>query len=431
MSGILQLFPFSGGAVQNYWIATLGGSSLDQGRGITTDSSGNVYVVGGESSQGQGLSDALLTKYDTDGNIQWQYILGGTSNDYFYGIKVDSSGNIYVGGYSNQGATSNDVLIAKYNSSGTLQWQRILAGLAANSDTGQSLAIDSSSNVYISGYYNNNQQLIAKYDSTGAIQWQRLFQANSNGYGISIDTSNNIYVCGYSDVGSAGSNDAFIAKYNTSGTVQWQRILGGTLTDQALSITTDGSGNVYISGQTNSQGAGSVDALIAKYDSTGAIQWQRILGGASAEFGRAIVSDSSGNVYFTGSTTSGTSPSDVIIAKYNTSGTIQWQRYLDGGYDEIAYGITLDNKNNFYITGYSISQSHSNQDVLIAKLPTDGSKTGTYGIWTYAASSFTAATSTLTSATSTATETAGLLVDSAGSLTTGTSTLTSTVTSVI
>ena len=243
---------------QDYWIATLGGTGSDYGQAIAVDSSGNVYVTGYTASQGAGGNDALITKYDTSGTIQWQRSLGGSGTERGQGIAVDSSGNVYVTGYiTSQGAGGNDAIIAKYNTSGTIQWQRILGG--ASSEIG---------------------------------------------YGIAVDSSGNVYVAGSTASQGAGGNDAIIAKYNTSGTIQWQRSLGGAGDDVFYGIAVDGSGNLYVTGLTNSQGAGGNDALITKYDTSGTIQWQRSLGGSGTERGQGIAVDSSGNVYVTGYITS-------------------------------------------------------------------------------------------------------------------------------
>jgi uncharacterized delta-60 repeat protein len=425
-----------------YWIGTLGGAANDQGNGIAVDSSGNVYVTGYTSSQGSGGNDVLIAKYNNSGTIQWQRTLGGIDSDYGTSIAVDSSGNVYIGGYTrSQSAGGFDVLITKYNTSGTIQWQRTLGGSAF--DYGTSIAVDSSGNVYVAGYaYSPSggaqpDVLITKYDTSGTIQWQRTLGGSGYdfGYGIAVDSSGNVYITGYTDSQGSGGADVLIAKYNTSGTIQWQRTLGGANTDVGVDIAVDSSGNSYITGYTASQGSGNNDVLITKYDTSGTIQWQRILGGSDLEQGYSIAVDSSGNSYITGYTASqGAGGADVLIAKYNTSGTIQWQRTLGGANTDAGYGIAVDSSGSIFITGSTTSAGAGSSDLLITKLPGDGSKTGTYTVGgssiTYAASTLTAATSTLTSATSTLTSSTSTLTDATSTLTSSTSTLTSSVTTI-
>ena len=418
-----------------YWIATLGGASTDFGQGIALDGFGNCYVTGVTESAGAGIRDLLITKYDTSGTIQWQRVLGGTNNDIGSGIAVDGSGNCYVAGdTASAGAGSNDVLITKYDTSGTIQWQRVLGG--TNNDAGYGIAVDGSGNCYVAGYTNSagagsGDVLITKYGTSGTIQWQRVLGGTNNdaGYGIAVDGSGNCYVAGDVASAGAGGEDVLITKYDTSGTIQWQRVLGGASGDAGYGIAVDSSGNCYVTGYTYSAGAGSDDVLITKYDTSGTIQWQRVLGGASGDGGYGIAVDSSGNCYVTGYTNSaGAGSNDVLITKYDTSGTIQWQRVLGGASSDVGRGIAVDGSGNCYVTGQTNSSGAGAADVLIAKLPGDGSKTGTYGPWTYQASSLTAATSSLTAATSSLTASTSTLTAATSSLTAATSTLTSTVT---
>ncbi|MCA3302442.1 MAG: SBBP repeat-containing protein [Roseomonas sp.] len=234
---------------------------------------------------------------------------------------------------------------------------------------------------------------------------------------------------GYTQSAGAGAADVLIAKYDTSGTIQWQRVLGGVSNDIGFGIALDSSGNCYVAGRTTSTGAGNNDVLIAKYDTSGTIQWQRVLGGGINDEGYGIALDSSGNCYVAGYTLStGAGAADVLIAKYDTSGTIQWQRVLGGTNADYGQSIAVDSSGNCYVTGYTQSAGAGAADVLIAKLPGDGSKTGTYGAWIYQASSLTASTPSFTAATSSLTAATSTLTAATSSLTAATSTLTSTVT---
>ncbi len=406
--------------VGSAWIASLGG------QGVEVDSSGNVYTCGTSNSIGQGSNEIFVVKYNSAGVIQWQRSLGGTASDYGYGLALDSSGGVYVGGMTSSiGNGSNYFFLAKYDSSGTIQWQRALG--SSNNDQGLNVATDSSDNVYICGTSATSgagmeELIIAKYNSSGTIQWQRRLggSANDVAYGVATDSSDNVYVCGATRSNSS-NNDILIAKYNSSGTIQWQRLLYSSVQqDIARRIATDSSGNVYISGYTNSIGQGNSDFLIAKYNTSGTLQWQRIIGGAVSEYGYGIAVDSSGGVYFGGSTNSVVAyDNDIFLAKYNSSGVIQWQRYLTYDWDTL-YDLTVDDSGSLYLTG----------GLATAKLPTDGSLTGTYGSYTYAASSLTEAASTLTSSSSSLTAGTSYISEQSVSLTDAASSLTSTVTSL-
>ena len=429
MSSLISLFsPFNGST--KFWIKLLGGANSDAGTDIAVDSSGNVYVTGHTGSQGAGGNDILITKYNTSGVIQWQRTFGGASSDVGTDIAVDSSGNVYVTGHTLSNGTYN-VLIAKYNTSGVTQWLRTLGG--TGDAAGYSIAVDSSGNVYVTGYTVSDGAydiLIAKYNTSGVIQWQRTLGGTSNDTGNSIaaDSSGNVYVTGYTGSQGDGTYNVLIAKYNTSGVIQWQRTLSGAGTDTGAGIAVDSSGNVYVTGYTGSQGDGTYDILIAKYDTSGVIQWQRTLSGTSNDAGTDIAVDSSGNVYVTGYTGSrGAGGNDILITKYNTSGVIQWQRTFGGASGDVGTGIAVDSSGNVYVTGYTGSQGDGTYDILIAKLPSNGSLAGTYGNFIYQASTLTDTTSTLTTVPSALTDTTSALTTVPSALTTATSTLTETV----
>lgn len=410
-----------------YWFSTLGIANTTIGNEVKVSNTGDIYIAGYTTDQGQGSLDALIAKYDSYGTLQWQRILGSSVADQFIGIDFDSLGDIYVVGVAN---TGGDALIAKYNSSGTIQWQRTLSG--GSIDIAQGIVVDSSNNIYIAGYTasegaGSNDFLIAKYDSSGNIQWQRTLGSvtSQTADGISVDTSGNIYIIGRS--GAADGTQLSLFKYNSSGTFQWNTTLGisAALPTVGHEIVIDSANNIYVTGYTSNQGQGGNEALLAKYNTSGTLQWQRILGGASSDIAFGVALDTSGNIYIAGRTSSqGAGNNDFLIAKYNSSGTIQWQRTFGNSASNIANSIDLDSSNNICVLG------SSGVFALLLKVPSDGSLTGTYGGYVYATSTLTAATSTLSTLTDSLTSSTSTLTSSASSLVGATSTLTSTTISI-
>ena len=119
------------------WTKQLGTSSIDLGIGVTTDSSGNIYLTGFtkgglDGNTNSGESDIFLIKYNSSGTKQWTKQLGTTSDDWGNSVTTDSSGNIYLTGFTKGGLDGNnssgesDIFLIKYNSSGTKQWTKQL-----------------------------------------------------------------------------------------------------------------------------------------------------------------------------------------------------------------------------------------------------------------------------------------------------------------
>jgi hypothetical protein len=399
------------------------------GQAITGDSDGNLYVAGDINDLNYDAS-LLVAKYDNTGTIQWQRRLSGASTSRGYGIAVDSSGNVYVCGVIS-GSTQNGFL-AKWNSSGTLQWQKALDGNAL--DTFNAIKVDSSGNSYIVGTSNVSSLQgiqIVKYDTSGNVTWQRRLAPSSgktaSGSGVGVDSSGNVYVFGQSN--NVTNQDLLLAKYNSSGTLQWQKRLytSGGYTSSARGLAVDSDGNSYFCGYSN---AYPYTSIVAKYDTSGSLQWQRTVTEVNGVQAQAVVVDSSSNVYFLCGI-----DFDHVIIKWNSSGTVQWQREMaitDAGEQSVtALGIGPDSK--YYTSGF-VSDNDFNYSVLFTKLPTDGTQTGTYAVsgidYAYSTTSQTITTSTFTDATTSLTSSTSTLTATTPSLTNTTTTLTSTVTTL-
>ena len=231
----------SSGVLQ--WQKQLGASGVTFYVGsIAVDSTGNVYVVG--SSDVTGGSSIELVKYNSSGIVLWQKNLASGA-DYIdgYGITTDTSGNIYVNG--NFYISSAFYMgVVKYDSSGNLLWQRRIRGGGATTTVGNSLAIDSNGYVYSIGY-TGASGLIVKYDSSGNIQWQRVLYTSGTTVftGVSINSAGNIIVSGYSDV--SGNVDFVFASLPSDGSKTGAYTVGAysftyvasSLTDSAASLS--------------------------------------------------------------------------------------------------------------------------------------------------------------------------------------------------
>jgi uncharacterized delta-60 repeat protein len=411
----------SSGTMQ--WVKQFGSSDgTCQANGVSVDASGNSYTTGYTSGglNGNplvGSYDFFIVKYNASGTLQWLNQVGAASdNTVANGVWADASGNSFVVGYTSAGLNGNpdasfyDYFIAKYNTAGTLQWLKQL-GASATATYAQGVSVDPSGNSYVAGYtygglYGNTRTgtqdlFVAKYDPSGTLQWVKQRGASSTytwGQGVSVDASGNSFIAGYTEGGiddtrrfPNGVRDFFIAKYNTSGTIQWLKQLGVSgQYSQGFGVSLDPSGNSYIGGVTtgglnsNTQ-TGANDLFVAKYNSSGTLQWLKQIGVASQEAqGRGISVDASGNSYIAGYTSGGLNGntqagvSDSVLAKYNTSGTLQWLKQL-GVTSQASYGlgVAMDPSGNSYVVGNSLGGLNGNTrtgttDFFVAKYNSSG-----------------------------------------------------------
>ena len=415
---------------ETYYSVNFGGNFGERMYGVAIDGSGNLYSSGQTDSFGSGIYSLLLVKLDKDGVVQWGRSFASTGVEYSEEsaetVAVDSSGNSYISGHS-QSFSPTRAVYAKYNTSGVLQWQRSLSKSGGVGSGG--VAVDNSDNLYAFG-----TNYILKSNSSGTAQWQRTTLSTTNWRAATFDSSDNLYITG------DYSNDLVVTKYNSSGTEQFTRKLSlSSYFVRGRGIGLDSSGNIYVSGNFRpvSGGNNNNGAVIAKWNSSGVLLWQRKLDSASNEDSSdALAIDSSDNIYIVGSANATGNYTEGLIAKYNSSGTIQWQRtFSKSGSPSSKYangsGMVVDSKDNIYPLFYSnFATSSSGFDGLLYKLPNDGSLTGTHNGVIYGASSVPESAGGFTGSSITINSGTGYGSWSSISLTSATETITSTVTDI-
>lgn len=351
-------------------------------RNISADNSGNTVSVGyfrgavtfGKSTNSMtltsmGSADGFIAKHDTDGNLIWATQIGGSVNDQdIYNVDVDNTGNVTVTGYlkgtttfystngtSSSYTTSNtyyaQIFVAKYNSSGVLQWFKTAGSSSSYDCIGEGVTFDGLGNIFFSGRYrgsvafagqtlnsisNTDDIFIAKLNSAGDLIWVKTAGGSSNtesGIRLVCDNSNNTYLLGiYSGTAnfgetasivsytSRGEFDLFLAKYDPNGGLIWAKTIGGIYSDYLGGIAYSSVANaIYIAGSyratiTFGPGLGSnplasvggntgyYNGFFAKYDLNGNIQWSVRNGNTNSEhnYCNGVSCDNSGNPYITG-----------------------------------------------------------------------------------------------------------------------------------
>ena len=402
------LWPIAGNTITQL-MATLATGNYGGGYNLALDPAGNAYLIGATNISGS--NSVSIFKFDKGGTLLWQKGFpspSGTIDPYGFGI--DSSNNVYLVATYAQSPTRS--MLMKIDTNGNLVWQRLLSvpGNTTISCTG--LAVDSSGNSYVGGYIqNNNTAILIKYDTNGTLVWQNI-TAPSSGYtitSVALDTSGNIYACGL-----ISGSQITTFKFNSSGTIQWVRNLNGSY---ANSNAVDASGNVYTLGWSNT--VSNIGLILVKYDTNGNFQWQKRLSALTGDRSARVCLDTSGNPYILGYLGTGNNP--YIIARYNPSGTLQWQNTLDTGGPGPG-GIAIDAVGNIVVCIHAKpSGAPGTNTVFFARLPADGTKTGTRTVGSttvvYSGSSSADNTATLTASSPTTTTQSGPAADAAGTST--------------
>jgi hypothetical protein len=279
--------------------------------------------------------------------------MGGTSSDEGLSLALDSSNNVLLTGSfmgtadfdpstgtaNLTSAGGNDIFLAKYDASGNYVWAKRMGG--TSTDVGMSLALDSTGNVLLTGYFKG----VANFNPAGT-----------------------------ANLTSAGGNDIFLAKYDASGNYVWANKMGGTNEDQGASLAIDGSGNVVLTGTFNNFQnwdfstfpatiTSGKSIFLAKYNASGDNIWENHIGTNAA--GSSLALDGSGNVVVTGNfigtedfdqgagTANLTSAGleDIYLAKYDASGNYVWSKGIGGSDYDQSTSLTLDGSGNVLLTG--------------------------------------------------------------------------------
>ncbi|WP_065119701.1 T9SS type A sorting domain-containing protein [Chryseobacterium cucumeris] len=335
---IVKLNP--AGGIQ--WQKTLGGSNVDDAQSIRQTTDGG-YIIAGSSNSGDGdISgnhgnyDYWIVKLDSNGNMQWQKSLGGSSMDMAQSIQQTSEGGYIVAGSSssNDGDVSGnhgggDYWIVKLDINGNIQWQKSLGGSSSEQvnsvqqtfDGGYIIAgttVSTDGDITVS--YGNNDFWVVKLDSGGNMQWQKTLGNIGDNIGYYAQQT---FDGGYIAVGTSfnssnlesGLPDYWVIKLSNNGTIEWDKYFGGSFHDNAITIRQTPEWDYIVAGWTASNNGqvtnhhGNLDYWIIKLDSSGNLKWEKTLGGPDFDYLTALELTADNGYIVSGST--GSTSGDV------------------------------------------------------------------------------------------------------------------------
>lgn len=305
---------------------------------------------------------------------QWAFRYSGLG-DYsakYTCVAKDITGNFYLGGYTVSIDNNRDYLIVKLNSAGDTLWTRTYRGTDNSADEVNAIAVDKNSNVYVTGFANGNGTgndiLTIKLNTNGDTLWKRFYNYTANdddnGNSLALDTAGNVFVTGESDANPSGIDnfDYITLKYDAAGNQMWANRYGATGTDKAVKVVTDISGNCYVTGRTYANGLDDNFATI-KYSASGVQQWLKTYDGGANDRAVAMAIDSSSSfIYVTGRSDNGFDD-DIVTLKYGQSaGTLTWTKVYNNVDDDRPVAITVDAAGFVYVTGQSDADASINRN---------------------------------------------------------------------
>jgi len=419
------------------WVTTIGDVSNDQGQSVVTDHLGNLYATGtfrGKVDVDPGPDSFFLTsipdiptvyviKLTKLHQLVWAKALGagaGLEITLDYDGMVDVAGS-FVGssdfdpGPGIKTLTSNgvdDIFICQLSANGVFQWAVGFGG--PEQDHVSSIAIDTSNNIYTTGYFRNTMDIdpgiavqmmtaagetdvfIQKLSYTGVHQWSRQFGDIwfDNGAAICVSTTGNIILTGNFhgivdfDPGSGVHNliaddslDVFVCSLTGAGFYSWAENFGGVDDVIASDVVLDHQDNILITGYFKNTAdfnpavleyahltsLGGTDIFLSKLDTNGNFIWVKQLGGSGPlDQTEAIVLDQEDNIYLAGhflgvcdvdpgpGVYNLISPSsiDMFLVKLDSTAHLLSAHPLGGPASDFAYDVAVDDEHRAYVTGF-------------------------------------------------------------------------------
>ena len=295
----------------------------------------------------------IVRRYNADGDLLWKTTLAPENDDeslLVVGVSLDDAGNIYIGMNT---IDDGDVLLAKFDADGVLQWDEFFDGLP-ELDNGTELVdmtVDGEGNLILAGYvideYNYGLVLTAKLDTSGALQWRELYQPSEFTFyyaqAVAVNDGGIIGVAGSAPV---GHDDPFlILAYDADGNELLARRYGGAFEGQGRDVAVDAEGNVYATGFiTTIEDNLSDDLFTVKMNTTGAEVWQSLYDGPDMHSDSAwsIVLGGSGELYVTGIVDKGNITGDYLTMRYDADGQIEWTATYEGPWGEREFARDID-----------------------------------------------------------------------------------------
>lgn len=389
------IIQYSNAGIQN-WVQRFDRVSggRDEVLDLTVDPAGNCIVTG-RSSNGSD-DDYVTRKYSAAGSLVWSQIFDrGNGDDRATAITADIDANIIVTGRSENSDGDDDYYTIKYNSGGTVRWQKVYAGPSSGNDRALCIASDFNKGIYISGQSDTDPSAITdydivslKYDSSGNLQFTRFdvgaAQQDDIPSRITVDINNNLYITGKSDVdpSTATNNDFITVMYDASGVRQWSNTFNGTrnASDIASDVIVDFAGNIVLVGGVENLGSQKDGALI-EYDATGATVFNKSFNG-QGDFEvqyRSVVADLTGNVYAVGFIFNEDDSKNCLITKFDPAGSTVWTKQYNGENDDDDEfeALAQDGNGFIYATGYCKVGGQKSNYITIKYDPNTGDT-----IWT-------------------------------------------------
>jgi uncharacterized delta-60 repeat protein len=325
------------------------------------------------------------------GSVQGQTLLtettwGGAGSDVAEGVASAADGSSYVVGITDSftrdpfGNPSPKIFIVKVAPNGSVTWQRIWNGTTIRGLGRPDVAVSADGSVYVTGITadNGNDAVLLKFDTNGTLLWERAWGGAASDEGLAVATASDgsVYIAGTATSFGPSSSGLFVVKFDSAGNLVWQRISDGAQ-GNAVAVASDGS--VYAAGTTpRPDQIGNFDIVVMKITAAGTLVWQRTYSAGEVvdPRGRMAVG-SDGSIVMVGAIqTVSRRSADIsaLIVKLTSDGALVFDKQFDGKVSETGDGVAVAPDDTIYVAGTTTTFGAGDQDAFVLHLQPTGKK---------------------------------------------------------
>jgi uncharacterized delta-60 repeat protein len=293
-------------------------------------------------------------------------------------VGVDAEGNIFVTGSSVNSSLNPDYLTIAYSSSGVPLWTNRY-DRQTDTDQASNLSVDANGNIIVTGFGTApttfGDFVTIKYSNAGVPLWTNIYNNFPENSGdsptaMAVDSSGNVFVTGRSPHSGGVNTDYATVGYSSTGVPLWTNRYDSSVNgaDIPSGLAVDNNGNVFVTGSSSS--GTSADYLTIKYSPAGIPLWTNRYNGPANGNDQAsgIAVATNGNVFVTGSSSNSGSYSDITTIAYSNSGNPLWTNSYNGpaNTNDFANAIAVAPNGNVIVTGYSFNSANDSDFVTVA-----------------------------------------------------------------
>lgn len=357
--------------------SVFGGKKYDSSRAILITKDRFLFAGMTESS-GIGSVDVYLMQTDKYGRLKSQNTYGGKSDDRGFAITGTREKGFMIAGYTTSyGSGSTDVYLIKTDGLGNYINSKAFGGVKF--DEAKSICADGTGGYMVAGHTNSFGEgaydaYIIRVDSEGNCVWAKTFGGFGNDRVNSITPAGNgkFMIVGYSDSKSKKLPDFYVLVIDLDGKLLTENYYGDMYSDTAISVIMSRDGNFVIVGDKGTPNS-VTDIKMIKTDISGRIIWEKVYGGAGADYPSQVIETKDGGLVIAANTESqGKGMIDVLIIKTDDAGKVLWERVFGDRQDDYAGGIAEDSDGGLVMAGWTRSYGSGDYDVYLLKLDKNG-----------------------------------------------------------